>query len=88
MEHLHTAVGHGHGVIGGGVAGHLTVVSAAGWSHHVTRVHEIRTGRVASLLSPENTTGRLVHAQEIQAGVNKKKHTYTNFIKIHQTEHN
>lgn len=55
--YLHAAVGHRHGVVSGGVAGHLTVVGAAGRSHDVTRVHEIRTGRVSTFLSPENTTG-------------------------------
>lgn len=56
-SYLHAAVGHRHGVVSGGVAGHLTVVGAAGRSHDVTRVHEIRTGRVSTFLSPENTTG-------------------------------
>lgn len=28
--HLHAAVGHGHGVVGQGVAGHLAVIGAAG----------------------------------------------------------
>ena len=47
LEHLHTAVCHGHGVVRHGVAGDLAVIGTGDGSEHVAGVDEVGTGRVS-----------------------------------------
>lgn len=46
--HLHTTVGHGHGVVRHGVAGDLAVVGTGGGGEHIARVDKVGTGRVSA----------------------------------------
>jgi len=63
--HLHTAVSHGHGIVGQGVTGHLAVVGAAdrGEGAHVAGVE-----RVSSLVRSEEGTTTDVRPTQTQRG--------------------
>lgn len=50
--YLHATVRHGHGIVGQGVAGDLTVIGAGGWRKDVAGTYVIRVNGVVSLEGP------------------------------------
>lgn len=73
--HLHAAVGHRHGIVRQGIAGHLAVIGAADGSE---RAHMAGAEGVSSLVRPVRVT-----AAEIQLVLSQRLETFQQVGDIH-----
>lgn len=59
-KHIHTAVGHRHGIVRRGIARDLAVIGTSGRGEDVSRVDKVGTGWVSSALGPSVRTQKVI----------------------------
>lgn len=69
LKHLHTTVGHGHGVIRRGITGDLTVIGTGGRCKNVARVDKVRAGGVSTSMGPAEWPGKHLQHVNVRTGV-------------------
>lgn len=88
MKHLHTTVGHGHGVIRRGITGDLTVIGTGGRCKNVARVDKVRAGGVSTSMGPAEEPGIELQHVNVSTCVTMSQCTFFFKCHIQKDKHN